>query len=80
MKKKNSSYKHLNIDEREQIAYLRAKGDGINEIAKRIGRNKGTVSRELKRNSPTKNKGYYVPCRAQARSETRMKESHKKKE
>ncbi|MCE5299681.1 MAG: helix-turn-helix domain-containing protein [Spirochaetia bacterium] len=80
MNKNSSSYKHLNIDEREQIAYLRAKGDGINEIARLIGRNKGTVSRELKRNAPKKNKGYYVPYRAQVRSEVRMKESHKKKD
>lgn len=80
MSKNKGTYKHLNIKEREEIAYLRAQGHGINEIARKVDRDKGTISRELDRNSPEKNKGYYVPCRAQARSETRMKESHKKKD
>ena len=50
------SYKHLSSEERDKIAYLRAQGKSISEIADSIGRNKGSVSRELKRNgSPVYN-------------------------
>jgi len=44
------NYKHLSSEERDQIAVLRAKGKNISDIAKRLGRSKGTVSRELRRN------------------------------
>jgi len=53
---KKLTYIHLSSEERDKIAYLRAKGKGITEIAKIIGRHKTTISRELKRNkSPTYN-------------------------
>jgi IS30 family transposase len=44
------SYKHLSSEERDQIAYLRAQGKSVSDIAECIGRDKGTISRELKRN------------------------------
>ena len=57
------SYKHLNIAEREMILFFSAKGLSLCQIAKEIGRNKSTISRELKRNprdySPSKAQAYY---------------------
>ena len=44
------SYKHLSITERELIAIYRAEGKSICQIAKLLGRNKSTISRELARN------------------------------
>lgn len=43
------SYKHLTINEREMLMYLRAKGLSMRGITLRLGRNVSTVSRELKR-------------------------------
>lgn len=39
--------------EREEIAVLRAAGCGVREVARRIGRDPGTVSRELRRIVPS---------------------------
>ena len=47
---KNINYKQLSCEERDKIAYLRAKGKSITNIALFIRRNKATISRELKRN------------------------------
>ncbi len=44
------NYQHLSSEERDKIAYLHAKGKSISEIAESIGRNKGSISRELQRN------------------------------
>lgn len=43
-------YRHLSFEEREDIMCLRAEGKGVREIARAIGRDKSTVSRELSRN------------------------------
>jgi IS30 family transposase len=43
-------YSRLSGEEREKIAYLRARGKNATEIARPIGRNKGAISRELRRN------------------------------
>ena len=40
--------------EREEIALLHAQEYGVREIARRIGRDPGTVSRELRRNAATR--------------------------
>lgn len=40
--------------EREEIALLRAKDYGVREIARRVGRDPGTISRELRRNAATR--------------------------
>ncbi len=63
-------YRHLSIDERERIAQLRNKGTGLSEIARQLGRDKGTISRELKRNGAPVYRSY-TPCRAQQRSDER---------
>lgn len=54
----HKTYSHLSIDERDRIAILRAEGESINEIARRLKRNKGTVSRELERNSGSNYQSY----------------------
>jgi transposase, IS30 family len=63
-------YVHLTEVEREFIAQMHWEGKGPSEIARAIDRDKGTISRELKRNASS---GYhcYTPCRAQRRSDQR---------
>ena len=46
--------RYLTFEEREEIAILRAQGHGVREIARRLGRNPGTISRELRRNAATR--------------------------
>jgi IS30 family transposase len=50
----------LSFAEREEIALLRAQDHGVREIARRIGRDPSTISRELRRNAATRadQKGY----------------------
>ncbi len=62
-----NSYKHLSQEEREIIANLLSGGSSLSDIAKAVSRDKSTISRELKRNSPPERRRY-VPCRAHARS------------
>ena len=68
------NYKHLSSEERDKIAYLRAQDKSISDIANSIGRNKGTISRELKRNrSPIYN--VYLANKAHERAVKRKHES-----
>ena len=60
-------YKHLSQEEREIIANLLSGGSSLGDIAKAVGRDKSTISRELNRNSPPERRRY-VPCRAHARA------------
>lgn len=46
--------RYLSFAEREEIALLRAQNRGVREIAREIGRDPGTVSRELRRNAATR--------------------------
>jgi IS30 family transposase len=46
--------RYLSFVEREEIALLRAQDKGVREIARMIGRDPGTVSRELRRNAATR--------------------------
>jgi IS30 family transposase len=46
--------RYLAFHEREEIAILKAQGLGVREIARRIGRDPSTVSRELRRNAATR--------------------------
>jgi hypothetical protein len=46
--------RYLSFPEREEIALLRAQDKGVREIARTIGRDPGTVSRELRRNAATR--------------------------
>ena len=46
--------RYLSLEEREEIALLKAQDKGVREIAREIGRDPGTVSRELRRNAATR--------------------------
>ena len=48
------SGRYLSFAEREEIALLRVQGKGVREIARAIGRDPGTISRELRRNAATR--------------------------
>jgi IS30 family transposase len=48
------SGRYLSLAEREDIAILKAKGFGVREIARQVGRHPSTISRELRRNSATR--------------------------
>lgn len=64
------SYKHLSITERERILFYLAQDLSLCRIAQLLGRNKSTISRELRRNS-----GEYLPSKAQANYYKRRKKS-----
>ncbi len=48
------SGRYLSLAEREEIAILKAKGCGVREIARQVGRHPSTISRELRRNAATR--------------------------
>jgi IS30 family transposase len=54
----------LSFAEREEIALLFARGCGVRQIARRLGRSPSTISRELRRNAATR--GGYFGYRATA--------------
>lgn len=66
-------YGHLSLEERDKIAIWKAEGVPIREIGRRLGRDPGTISRELSRNSAPINSGYYLPSKAQERAKARKK-------
>jgi len=68
-------YTRLSEEERNEILVLLSKEIGINEIARRLGRNKGAISREIKKNHGRKK---YRANTAQKRAETKQQKSHKK--
>ena len=70
------TYRHLTKEERDQLSVLCSSGWKLREIAVKLGRNIGTLSRELKRNG---SRGQYFPHKAQERTKARACKSHKKK-
>jgi len=62
-------YNHLCLEEREELYALKKAGFSLGDIAKGLGRNKGTLSRELYRNAKYEN--IYSPIRAQKKAERR---------
>ena len=66
-------YGHLTIDERESILKMRSEEKDMTDIAKQLGRNKGTISRELSRNISST--GEYKPHLAQRYYRKRRTES-----
>jgi IS30 family transposase len=52
------SGRYLSFVEREEIALLCARGHGVREIARRLGRAPSTISRELRRNAATRGGGF----------------------
>jgi transposase, IS30 family len=66
-------YEHLNIDERESILKMRAEQKSMRQIGEYIGRDAGTISRELRRN--VSSTGEYKPHLAQRYYTQRREES-----
>ena len=60
--------RHLSAEERDRIAGMYARHEGVSAIAAAIGRNKSTVSREIARNGRN---GRYGAIAAQSRSDAR---------
>ena len=48
------SGRYLSFAEREEIAILHAQDRGVREIARQVGRDPSTISRELRRNASTR--------------------------
>ena len=69
-------YKHLTLFEREKILFLRASGKSITAIATEIGRDKSTISRELRRNLTNDE---YIPVNAEAQYKERREACRPKK-
>jgi len=63
-------YNQLTADERDKIAIFMASGLNLNNIARMLGRNRSTISREIRRNGAAKYKSY-TPDAAEARSKLR---------
>jgi len=63
-------YNQLTADERDKIALFMASGLNLNNIARMLGRNRSTISREIRRNGAAKYKSY-TPHAAEARSKLR---------
>ena len=72
------TYKHLSIEERDILAVLRSQGHSLRGIARFLNRSPSTISRELRRNAPPVNTGYYLSHRAQQRADRRKLESHRR--
>jgi transposase, IS30 family len=68
------SHQHLNIDQRNRLYQLHQEGSlSQRQMATLLHCSQSTVSRELRRNQNSL--GYYLPDTAQAKSETRRKNS-----
>jgi len=70
-------YNHLNQEERELLAQYRCEGKSLGFIAKALGRNKSSISRELSRNASIEY-SRYTPCRAHARATHRWVAVHRR--
>lgn len=69
-------YTHFTPNERESLYLLLKNNYSLTEIAKELGRNKSTISREIRRNSDEK--GNYMPFNAQVYYIIRRKECKRK--
>lgn len=72
------TYKHLDVEERDILAVLKSQGHSLREIATILNRSPSTLCRELKRNAPPVNTGYYLPHKAQERADKRNRETHRR--
>ena len=72
-----SQYKHLTIEERENIFEMQIRGFSMSKIAATLKRGTSTISRELKRNLKSKNP--YSPTQAQANYKRKRKRCKRKR-
>ena len=69
------NYRHLNEEERDQIAVLRSRGQTLREIAQKVGRHYSSLCRELRRNRSGGNG--YLPHWAQTHA-IKRRQNHKR--
>ena len=69
-------YTHFTLNERICLEVFLKNGKNFSEIGRLMGRDKSTISREVKRNSDEE--GKYNPCRASAKATDRRKKSVRK--
>ncbi len=67
------SYKHLTHDQRCQIYTLKERSDSLADIARILGVHRSTITRELERNSGTRDYDYE---KAHRKAQNRRKQSH----
>src|SRR3989338_6681490 len=72
----NKSYKQLGQKEREKIYQLKQKGITNSDIAERLGRNKSTIGREIRRNQHLKLR-QYLPDTAERKADKRKARGRK---
>ena len=70
-------YRHISGRDRDRIAHWHTHGSSLSEIAHRLGRNKSSISRELRRNASTVD-GSYFALAAQERAEERATTTHQR--
>jgi transposase, IS30 family len=70
-------YRHLSRDERGKIMFLKMDGQKVSEIARRLDRDKSTISRELRRNFP-RYWSYYTDESAQIWAERRRQQASRR--
>jgi transposase, IS30 family len=72
-------YKQLSIEDREKIAFLKARGRSLRSISKVLSRSHTSISRELRRN-PCSPLGFrYAPHKAQMNADITRKQAARRK-
>jgi transposase, IS30 family len=71
-------YCHLTEKERDKISVLHSQGKKPSEIASIIGRNRSTISRELKKKTSVFFRGIYLSSQSHQNIKRNWKNSHKK--
>ena len=71
-------YRHLSYEERVIVGQLKRKGYSVRKIAKEVGRNPSTISRELRRNEQFKNTKWWYAHFAQLKANGRRKRSYRR--
>ena len=69
-------YIHLSIEEREKIQFCLWEKKSARQIAKELGRNVSTISREIKKNTPVRNFYASRPSHARALQKRRSRGRH----
>lgn len=69
-------YRHLSSLERDRIAVMSAQGASLSQIGAQLGRDKATISRELRRNRPQGRRSAYFSQAAEERARMRWMRSH----
>jgi IS30 family transposase len=75
------TYSQLSLEERIELYHLLESGHNRSEIARRLGRHRSTIGREIDRNGQTraKRKGVYAPVEADRRAHGRRRRDRRYK-